>query len=85
MADAFWGDPKPPHVLEHRRKRGDLIRFDTNTEAMSVVDGKSVIRTFFRPVPCVSLPVAQRAATKLLGRCHDHATNLLYFQAECLR
>lgn len=85
MADAFWVDPKPPQVLECRRSRGDLMRFDTITETIGVVDSKSVIRTFFRPVPCASLPAAQRAAISLLGRCHDHANNLLYFQAECSR
>jgi hypothetical protein len=83
MADAFWADPKPAHVLEHRRRRGDLVRFDTITETMSVVDSKSMIRTFFKPVPCSSLPIAQRAAIKLLGRCHDKADNLLYFHSVC--
>ncbi len=85
VADAFWSNPKPPHVLEHRRRRGDLIRFDTIAGIISVVDGKSVLRTFFKPVPCASLPPAQRSPAKLAGRCHDHASNLLYFQAECAK
>jgi pyocin large subunit-like protein len=83
MADMFWADPKPSHVHECRRSRGDIVRFDSSTQAYSVIDGKSAIRTFFKPIPCVSVVVPQRASMKSAGRCHDYASNLLYFQARC--
>lgn len=83
IADKFWVDPKPAHVHECRRRRGDIIRFDPHDQTFSVVDSKSVIRTFFKPIPCVCISVPQRALEKLSGRCHDYASNLLYFQARC--
>jgi pyocin large subunit-like protein len=83
LADAFWHDPKPAHVQECRRRRGDILRFDPITQTLSAVDNKSVIRTFFKPIPCVSVTVPQRAAMKAAGRCHDYTDNLLYFQARC--
>lgn len=83
LADAFWSDPKPAHVHECRRRRGDIIRFDPTSQTFSAVDNKSVIRTFFKPIPCGSITIAQRAAMRNAGRCHDYADNLLYFQARC--
>jgi pyocin large subunit-like protein len=85
MADGFWAVPKPAHVHECVRKSGDVVRFDAHTQAYGVVNAKGAIRTFFKPVPCVSLPAPQRAAAKLSGRCHGHASNLIYFQVECKR
>jgi len=83
FADMFWAEPKPAHVHEYRRRLGDIIRFDPRDQTFSVVDNKSVIRTFFKPIPCVSIPAPQRAAEKMAGRCHGYADNIQYFQARC--
>jgi pyocin large subunit-like protein len=85
LANSFLLGPPSPTMLQCKRQKGDLIRFDTDTGAYGVLDQNSVIRTFFKPLPCVSLPQPQRAAVKRLGRCHDHANNLLYFHWDCGR
>ena len=85
MADAFLGGPRQSSVIECVRGAGDLCRFDTVTEAFGVLSASGQIRTFYRPIPCASVPVFNRAATKAAGLCHGNATNLLYFKAECAR
>jgi hypothetical protein len=86
LADAFWSDPKPSHIHEYRRRQGDIMRYDPVTESLGVVDGKSIIRTFFKPIPCASISDAvHRAAMKLAGKCHGYTTNLDYFKARCLQ
>lgn len=85
MADEFLSGNKPAHIHECRRKRGDLLRFDPVTEAYGVLDGNGTIRTFFKPVPCVTIPLSQRVLVRLSGRCHGHPDNLSYFQSECKR
>ena len=84
-ADALWFDPKPAHVEECRRNKGDLIRFDTQAQSYGVLDRNGAMRTFFKPVPCSSLPMPQRKAMMKRGRCHREPTNLLYFERECKR
>lgn len=85
QADAFWADPKPSGVHECVREHGDRVRFDPAIQGYSVMDSKGVIRTFFKPVPCVSLPPHQRGAARRAGRCHGHADNLVYFREECTK
>ena len=80
MADDFWANPRPPHVQECRRARGDMVRFDPMTDAYGVIDSANVIRTFFKPVPCASVALAQRATMKRAGQCHAEVTNLVYFR-----
>jgi hypothetical protein len=74
-----------PSILECVRGRGDRCRFDTLTEMYGILSGKGEIRTFYKPTPCASVPMSNRAAMKLAGRCHNQANNLLYFKAECTR
>lgn len=83
MADAFWSNPKPSHIQQCKRKRGDVVRFDPATQAYGVVDGSNVIRTFFKPIPCASVPELQRSAMSKAGRCHAEKDNLIYFQVRC--
>src|SRR6266436_3130863 len=83
MADDFWANPKQLHVQECRRGRGDLVRFDPMTNGYSVIDHANVIRTFFKPVPCASVALPQRATMKMAGQCHSEATNLIYFRVRC--
>jgi hypothetical protein len=83
MADKFLGNPKPPHVYECTRSRGDVIRFDPHSQEYGVLDKNGIIRTYFKPIPCISLPVSERKQMKQTGRCHAHPTNLAYFHEEC--
>jgi hypothetical protein len=83
LADQFLGAPKAISVRECIRKSGDTCRFCTVTDAYAVLDRGRMIRTFYKPVPCISLPAPQRPAMKLAGRCHPHSSNLLYFQSRC--
>lgn len=85
LADQFLGTAKPPHVMECKRKRGDILRFDPNNGSYGVLDKNGVIRTYCKPVPCSSVPAAQRQAVKQAGRCHSKVSNLVYFQSECTR
>jgi hypothetical protein len=85
IADRFLLGPRPSSVRQCRRRRGDLIRFDAATGAYGVLDQKNIVRTFFKPIPCNTVPPAQRAISKQRGLCHDQATNLLYFQWNCRR
>lgn len=85
MADEFLGGPKQSSVLECVRGRGDLCRFDMLTEAYGILSAKGEIRTFYKPIPCASVPIINRAGIESAGLCHPNATNLLYFKAECAR
>lgn len=85
-ADAFLGGVVPPGVHECARKEGDRLRYDPQTEAYGVIDIAGVIRTYYKPVPCLSIrDLLTRAAVRQAGMCHGKATNLLYFQSECER
>ena len=83
LADAFWNDPKPVHVQECKRGRGDRVRFDPVTDAYCVIDSGNVIRTFFKPVPCHTVPVPLLAAVRKAGRCHSEPDNMSYFVKRC--
>lgn len=87
MADALWVDPKPSHIQECRHRRdGDLVRYDPRTERMGVVDNKSTLRTFFKPIPCSSITAENdRALMKQAGKCHPFADNTEYFRVRCGR
>jgi hypothetical protein len=82
-ADAFLGGAKPSGVHECRRSCGYMIRYDPQTEAFGVLDSGGIIRTYFKPRPCSSVPLAIRDAVKQAGRCHKYPDNLVYFHMEC--
>lgn len=84
-ADTFLTEPLRSGVHEHVRSRGDLLRYDSGTDAFGVLDSGGVIRTFFKPVPCSSLSGKVRVAAKRAGLCHGCANNMLYFKQECKR
>ena len=74
------------HVLECTRsgvRKGDVVRFDTVTEAFGAMRSNGTIKTYFKPVPCSSLPAAQAAVSILAGKCHSKVSNLDYFRGEC--
>jgi len=85
FADDFLGGFKPPGCLECSRNKGDIVRYDPATQAYGIIDRQSVIRSFYKPVPCSSLPAPVRAATRQSGRCHGHANNTAYFHWSCRR
>jgi pyocin large subunit-like protein len=83
MADAFLGGSKPETVHECIRSCGMKLRYDPADEAFGIIDRENIIKTYFKPVPCSSLPGALRASAKQSGRCHPCANNLVYFKTEC--
>ena len=85
LADELWASPKPLHIKECKRKKGDIVRFDTLSESFGVVDKNNVIRTFFKPIPCHTIPSTQRAVMQQEGRCHGSVDNLTYYREECRR
>jgi filamentous hemagglutinin len=83
MADTFLGGNKGATVHECTRRCGMKVRYDPADESFGVIDSSDVVRTYFKPVPCSSLPGSMRAAVKQAGRCHPCANNLVYFKVEC--
>jgi len=83
LADQFLGSTLSAGVHECKRKRGDTMRYDPQTQEYGVLDRGGIIRTYYKPVPCVSLQDPVRTVMRQAGRCHGHANNFLYFQAEC--
>lgn len=86
MADRFLTGTPGPTVQQCARVQGDVVRFDTATGALGVIDGTNIIRTFMVPIPCSAImdPV-KRAEEYDRGRCHRYGSNLLYFQWNCTR
>jgi len=66
MAGNFLSDPLGKGVLQKTRPNGDLIRFNTSTDAFGVLSSKGEVRTFYKPNPAV----------------HGKASNLDYFNAQ---
>jgi pyocin large subunit-like protein len=85
MADRFLSGDKPESVHECTRACGMKLRYDQKSEAFGVLDRDGIIRTYFKPVPCSSLPGAIREAARRSGRCHPHANNLVYVKVECAK
>ena len=85
LADVFLGGGLAPKVRECTRKQGDTVRFNPHTDEYGVLDSVGVIRTYFKPTPCATVPALHRAALARSGRCHKHVNNTLYFQSECKR
>lgn len=85
MAYIFLKSPQSPSVLQCTRRKGDLVRFDPTSGTYGVLDHNNIVRTFFKPIPCASLAQSQRMIARQGGRCHEHVSNLLYFQWDCGR
>jgi hypothetical protein len=83
MADLFLGGARFPPIEECIRGKGDIVRFNPITDEYGVLDSSRTIRTYFKPVPCSSLRGPTKIAMERSGRCHGHASNLLYFESEC--
>jgi hypothetical protein len=85
LADIFLSGLTPVGIQECKRKQGDKLRYDPKTESYGVLDTNGLIRTFFKPIPCITVPASARAAMKQSGRCHSYTNDVAYFQAECKR
>jgi hypothetical protein len=85
MAISFMNRILSAQMRECCRPQGDRIRFDTNTDAFCIIDNTGIVRTYYKPVPCASLPAESRNTMRLAGLCHCHASNQEYFEAECKR
>lgn len=83
MADAFLGGPLPPDIHECTRKQGDKIRYCVKSQQYGVIDPNESIRTYYKPVPCGTVPFDTRSDVARAGKCHSYASNFIYFQVEC--
>ena len=73
-AERFLLSPLRPSLLECNRSGGDLVRYDSATEEFAVLSDAGVIRTYFKPVPCV---------TRMVKFCHGEPDNVQYFLKAC--
>jgi len=80
LAEQFLARPPAPHLLECDRSKGDFARYDTITTEYVVRSSVGLIRTYFKPRPCSSIPVGLPRT-----RCHGYADNLEYFRVTCLQ
>ena len=80
QADALLSRQLSAALLECTRGRGDVVRYDTVTTEYVVRSTAGLVRTYFKPMPCSSIP-----AWLPKVRCHGYATNLDYFNGECLK
>jgi hypothetical protein len=69
--------------LNAQRSKGDVLRYDPMTEEYGVLSTAGLIRTYFKPLPCIKLPIPMRAAVRMKGKCHPQTDNKEYFNAEC--
>jgi pyocin large subunit-like protein len=69
LADSFLGAPLAPGVQEGFRRNGDILRYNIITEEFGVLSRDGFIKTYYKPNPSI----------------HGEATNLQYFQKECLK
>jgi hypothetical protein len=83
LADMFLGATRVQPIEECVRGKGDIVRFNPTTDEYGVLDSGGTIRRYFKPLPCASLRGPIKIAMQQSGRCHGHASNLLYFQSEC--
>lgn len=83
LADKFLTDPTTPSLLECFRPDGQRVRLDKTTDMFGVLTDDNIILTLFKAIPCSSLHYVEADLARRTGRCHESATNLLYFQSEC--
>src|SRR5712692_4554135 len=67
LADTFLGSGLAPNARECTRRQGDTVRFNPHTNEYGVLDSSGIIRTYFKPVPCISVPAQHRLAIARSG------------------
>ena len=78
MADRFMGKAMTVQMHECPRRSGDRVRFDRVTNEFGVVSSAGIIRTYYVPKPCASLPLGVRKI-----RCHKFPSNMQYVIDTC--
>jgi pyocin large subunit-like protein len=73
-ADRFLSKPVHVGIRQCTRKGGDIVRFDLVTDESAVMSTAGVVRSYFKPMPCVVI--------KRKG-CHRLPDNLTYFHETC--
>jgi pyocin large subunit-like protein len=73
-AERFLLSPVRSGLLECKRNGGDLLRYDTASEEFAVMSRSGVIRTYYKPVPCV---------VRAVPFCHGEPDNVHYFRKTC--
>jgi hypothetical protein len=82
-ADEFLSMPRQRvRLFECSRTRNRaLVRYDLATNVFGILGKDGTIQTFFKPVPCITLPAPVRGIKK----CHSFSTNREYAEDACLR
>jgi pyocin large subunit-like protein len=78
MAERFLDAPRTPQLMECTRGNRDIVRYDTITTEYAVRTSTGIIRTYFKPVPCSSIPAGAPPV-----RCHKYLNNISYFRVTC--
>ena len=79
LAENFMTGPLHQDLKQCKRKSGDILRYDVVTEEFGILASKGLVRSYYKPVPCWTLPVGSTAD------CHQYRDNLTYFNFECNR
>lgn len=80
LADQFITKPATSSIREcTRRVGGDRIRYDTITTEFAVQSRSGIVRTYYKPRPCRSIPAGLPRV-----RCHGFPTNEDYFKDACV-
>jgi pyocin large subunit-like protein len=80
LAEQFMARPSVTHLLECKRTQGDFVRYDTVTMEFAVRTNTGILRTYFKPVPCSSIPSGMPRTG-----CHKYTDNIEYFKKTCLK
>ncbi len=80
LADRFLSGPWRADLKQCKRKLGDLVRYDVATHEFGILSATGVIRSYFKPIPCASLPVGVPKVN-----CHNHLDNIAYYNEACLQ
>jgi len=78
LADRFLSGPAHPNLRQCTRRKGDFVRYDIVTQEYGVLSASGVIRSYFKPKPCASIPMGLPKAN-----CHRFPDNLRYFKYTC--
>jgi pyocin large subunit-like protein len=78
LADVFLSKPRTADMFECRRALGDRVRYDRATNEFGILSSKGIIRTYFIPKKCSTIPKGVRRIN-----CHRFPTHLDYAKDAC--
>jgi pyocin large subunit-like protein len=79
LARAFLEEPKEKWFKECTRKAGDLVRYDPTSNRLAIMSTTGIIRTFYKPRFCSTVPPEKKGIKK----CHNQPTHLAYVKQVC--